>query len=96
MVTSVDGNKCKGSGKSGYKKARLLPGRHVIAYSNYVYKLGHVTGKIDLELKAGHSYEFAFDTCYWCNPRRDAAWVEDKTTGEIVWGKCRDWPFWFF
>jgi hypothetical protein len=95
MIISIDGNRSPGT---GHKKAKLLPGRHVFEYSNYLAEFGpgnHVTGTIEIELKAGHSYMFGFDTCYWCKPRRFAVWVDDQTTGEVVWGKGRDWPFWF-
>jgi len=95
MIASIDGNKSAGT---GYKKAKLLPGRHVFEYSYYLVEFGpgnHVTGTIEIELKAGHSYIFCFDYCYWCKPRRSAVWIDDLTTGEVVWGKRRDWPFWF-
>jgi len=95
MITRIDGNRCVGSGKLGYKTARLTPGKHVIEYSNHVHKLGHVTGRIELDLRKGHSYVFAFDTCFWCTPRRYAVWIEDRTSGEVPWGKTRDWPAWF-
>jgi hypothetical protein len=95
MIISIDADKCIGSGKAGYKRARLSPGRHAVEYGNYVYKLGHVSGRIELEVKKGHLYEFGFDTCFWCQPRRYAVWVDDRTTGEVVWGKRRDWPSWY-
>lgn len=95
MIISIDGDSRPGT---GYKKAKLLPGRHVLEYSNYLAEFGpdnHVKGTIEMELKAGHSYQFGFDTCYWCKPRRFTVWVEDRNTGEIVWGKRPDWPSWF-
>jgi len=95
MITSIDGNRCIGSGRTGYKKARLSSGSHTVEYSNHVHDLGHVTGQIELEVKKGHLYEFGFDTCYWCIPRRFAVWIDDRTTGEVVWGRHRDWPSWF-
>ena len=64
-------------------------------YSNHVHDFGHVHGEIQMDLMAGHAYMFHFDTCYWCNPRRLALWVDDAATGTVVWGARPDWPRWF-
>jgi hypothetical protein len=48
-----------------------------------------------MEFKACHSYQFGLKLCFWCSPRKYAVWIDDKTTGELVWGKRPDWPFWF-
>lgn len=95
MITSIDGNRCVGSGKTGYKRARLLPGRHVVEYRNYVLDLGYAAGRIELDVQAGHSYRFDFDACYWCRKRRFTAWVDDRTTGQVAWGQRPDWPSWY-
>ena len=95
MIVSIDGNRCLPSGPNGYTKAKLKPGAHVIEYSNHVHDLGHAGGRIELELKEGHLYAFRFATCYWCRNRRFTAWVDDTTTGEVVWGKRPDWPSWY-
>lgn len=95
MITRIDTDRCIGSGRTGYRKARLSPGKHVLEYSNHVHSMGHVAGRIELEVKKGHAYEFRFDTCFWCMPRRYALWIDDKTTGEVAWGTRRDWPAWY-
>jgi len=92
MVISIDRH---GDVATGYKRARLLPGKHVIGYSNHVHDFGHVSGEIQIDLVAGHSYEFHFDTCYWCKPRKYAVWVYDATNGAVVWGARPDWPGWY-
>jgi hypothetical protein len=92
VITSIDGN----SVGNGYKRARLLPGRHVIEYASYPAKFGgHPKGRIEIELKAGHLYEFRLELCFWCMPRKYAVWVDNKTTGKLVWGKRPDWPCWY-
>jgi len=92
VIKSIDGN----SVGTGYKKAKLLPGRHVIEYAYYPAEFGeHPRGMIEIDLKAGHLYEFGLKLCFWCQPRKYAVWVDDKATGEVVWGKHQDWPFWF-
>ena len=80
---------------AGYTSARLRPGMHVIEYSNHVHDFGHVRGEMQIVLLAGHAYEFRFDTCYWCNPRRFAVWINDVTTGEPAWGNRPNWPRWY-
>jgi hypothetical protein len=92
VITSIDGKRLG----EGYKKAKLLSGRHVIEYANYSVEFGgHQTGMLELDLAAGHSYQFGLKLCYWCHPRKYAVWVDDKTTGEVVWGKHPDWPAWW-
>jgi hypothetical protein len=92
VITSIDGN----SVGHGYKKAKLLPGRHVIEYASYPAEFGvHPRGTIEIDLKKGHSYEFRIKLCFWCTPRKYAVWVDDNTTDEEVWGKRPDWPSWF-
>lgn len=76
--------------------ARVLPGVHEVRYHMYGGEFGHnPSGMIELEFKAGHLYEFRIAYCFWCTPRRYAVWVDDKTTGELVWGKHPDWPSWW-
>ena len=96
MIDSIDGEKCQGSDNRGCKKARLLPGRHLISYEFQMARVGRISGTIELTLKAGHLYEFDNASCYWCMPRRYTVWVVDKTTGEVVWGKPPDWPMGFY
>jgi hypothetical protein len=93
VVTLIDG---KDVG-SGYKRGRLLPGQHAIAYAYYPSEFGaHPSGTIELHVSPGHSYEFKIDLCFWCSPRRYATWVEDKTTNALVWGTRPDWSSWHF
>ncbi|MBU5635805.1 hypothetical protein KOM00_03580 [Geomonas sp. Red69] len=90
VVTSIDGNKVG----SGYKKAKLHPGKHLIEYAYYPAEFGvHPKGSVELDFKSGHWYQFEIKLCYWCRPRKFAAWLHDKTTGEVVWGKPPDWHF---
>jgi len=92
VITSIDGHTVG----SGHKKAKLLPGSHVIEYAYYPAEFGvHPKGTIAIQLEAGHSYEFCIRLCFWCNPRKYAVWVDDKTTAEAVWGRHPDWPSWF-
>ena len=92
MIVGIDRNAAVAS---GYKSARLRPGMRTIEYSNHVQNFGHVQGEIKMVLVAGHSYQFRFDTCFWCKPRQFAVWVDDVTTGELAWGKRPDWPGWY-
>ena len=86
IITLIDGD----SVGNGYKKAKLLPGRHIIEYAYYPAEFGkHPKGLIEIELKAGHVYEFRIKLCYSCNPRRYDMWIQDKTSGEIPWGKLK-------
>jgi len=92
VITSIDGNNVG----DGYKKAKLSPGRHVIQYAAYPAEFGaHPKGTVEIDLQADHVYEFGLKLCYWCKPRSYAVWVDDRTTGELVWGKRPDWPSWF-
>ena len=92
VITLID----ESSVGTGYKKARLSPGRHVIEYAYYAAEFGvHPRGIIEIDLTGGHSYEFGLKLCFWCTPRRYAVWVDDKTTSEMVWGKRPDWPSWY-
>jgi hypothetical protein len=91
-ITTIDGS----SVGNGFKKAKLSPGRHVIEYVSYPAEFGvHPKGIIEIDLTAGHSYEFCLKLCYWCKPRKFAVWVDDKTTNQKVWGKRPDWPAWY-
>jgi len=91
-IASIDGNILG----TGYKKARLSPGKHVIEFADYPVEFGkHPKGKIEIELMAGHSYEFNMKYCFWCTPRRYAVWVKDKTINEKVWGELPNWPSWY-
>ncbi len=93
VIKSIDGNSFV---TTGYKKARLLPGRHVIEYVWYTGGFGTtIKGRIEIDLKADHFYEFRIKLCFWCIPRKYAVWVDDKTTGELVWGRRPDWPSWY-
>jgi hypothetical protein len=84
VITSIDRNAVG----SGYKKAKLLSGPHEIEYAYYPAEFGvHPKEKITMQLEAGHSYEFRIKLCFWCSPRRYSVWVDDKNTGETVWGK---------
>ncbi len=84
IITLIDGD----SVGTGYKMAKLLPGRHIIEYAYYPVEFGiHPKGLIEIELKAGHNYEFRLKLCYSCIPRRYSMWVSDKTSDEIVWGE---------
>lgn len=93
VINSIDGNtlrKCK--------KAKLLPKIHIIEYADYPAQFGSslpIKGIIEIDLKAGHLYEFNIKYCYWCKPRKFAVWIDDKTTGEVAWGKPPDWPSWY-
>lgn len=92
IITSIDGN----SVGAGYKMAKLLPGRHVVKYLYYTASFGmHPEGTMEVDLTAGHSYEFGLKLCFWCQPRKYAVWVDDKITGETVWGKRPGWPSWY-
>jgi hypothetical protein len=92
VITSIDENTLG----AGYKKAKLLPGMHVVKYGYFTAQFGeHPNGTIEMEFKACHSYQFGLKLCFWCSPRKYAVWIDDKTTGELVWGKRPDWPFWF-
>ena len=92
VITSIDGIVVG----EGYVKARLSPGKHQLEYADQPAKFGsQPTGLIEVQLVAGHEYEFQIEYCYWCHPRKFAAWVEDKATGELVWGKKPDWPSWW-
>jgi hypothetical protein len=92
VITSIDGT---GLG-TGYKKARLSPGRHRIEYAYHPSEFGvHPTGIMEMDLIAGHLYEFRIKLCFWCAPRKYSVWVDDKTTGKVVWGKHPDWPSWW-
>ncbi len=92
VITSIDGNSLGG----GYKKAKLFPGIHVIDYADYPASFGaHPKGTMEIDFKAGHLYEFNIKYCFWCKPRRYAVWIDDKTTGDVKWGKRPDWPPWF-
>jgi hypothetical protein len=92
VIASIDGT---GVG-TGYQRARLSPGRHRIEYTYHTAEFGkHPTGMMEIELLSGHVYEFQIRLCFWCMPRRYAVWVDDKTAGEVVWGKHPDWPSWW-
>jgi hypothetical protein len=92
VITSIDGTPIVGR----FKKANLPPGKHRIEYAAYPAQFGaHPKGVVEIDLIPGHEYEFRMDFCFWCKPRRYAVWVDDKTTGELAWGKHRDWPVWW-
>lgn len=92
MIVSIDQNAVVAQ---GYKSARLHPGMRIIEYSNHVHDFGHVKGEIKIVLLAGHRYQFRFDTCYWCMPRKFAVWVDDLTIDELAWGTRPSWPRWY-
>ena len=92
VVTSIDNDEVG----AGYKMAKLLPGRHFIKYTYHTAAFGaNPSGVIELDLAKGHSYEFNLKLCFWCMPRKYAAWVEDTTVNQIVWGRQPDWPSWY-
>ncbi len=92
VITSIDGNTVG----DGYKKARLLPGKHQLEYADNPAEFGaHPRGFLEVDLLADHVYEFRIDYCFWCSPRRLATWVDDKTTGDLIWGNRPDWPSWW-
>lgn len=92
VISSIDGT---GVG-AGYTCARLVPGRHALAYAYQTADFGaHPQGLVEVELQPGHAYEFNIRLCFWCTPRTYAVWVDDTTTGELVWGRRPDWPFWY-
>jgi hypothetical protein len=80
----------------GYLKAILSPGKHQLEYADYPAEFGiHPKGLMEIDLIASHVYEFQIKYCYWCSPRKYSVWVDDKMTGELVWGKRPDWPSWW-
>jgi hypothetical protein len=80
----------------GYVKTRLSPGKHQFEFADYPAEFGvHPNGHMELVLLANHVYDFRIEYCYWCSPRKYAAWVDDKTSGELIWGKRPDWPSWW-
>ena len=88
-ITSIDGAT---DVKTGFKKARLLPGRHIISYADYPTNFGiHPQGSIEIEMKPGHQYRFGVLYCFTCSPRKYAVWIDDITTSEIAWGSRPDW-----
>jgi hypothetical protein len=93
VITSIDGMPI---GK-GYKKARLSSGKHQLLFADHPARFGALPeGLLDIDLLPGHEYEFRIDYCFWCKPRRYSVWVDDKTTGELIWGKRPDWPSWWW
>ena len=92
LIRSIDGISI---GK-GYNKAILFPGIHIFEYYEEAVEFGpHPKGAIKIDLKPGHLYEIHLKLCYWCIPRKHTVWIDDKTTGEVVWGKRPDWPSWY-
>lgn len=92
VITSIDGTTVD----KGYKKARLAPGKHQLVFADYPTEFGtHPKGLLEVDLLPGHVYEFRIDYCFWCTPKRYSNWVDDKTTGELIWGKRPDWPSWW-
>lgn len=80
-----------------YKKAKLLPGRHIIGYEySPEYDEINTSGTIrsfEIELKSGHQYELRMKYHWWTNIRRYEVWVVDKTSfrenWRIIWGEVR-------
>jgi hypothetical protein len=92
VITRIDGTPIG----QGYKKARLLPGKHRFEFEDHPAQFGgHPKGQVKIDLLPGHEYDFRIDYCFWCIPRRYSVWVDDKTTGELLWGKRPDWPSWW-
>jgi len=92
VITSIDGIPV---GK-GYKKARLAPGKHQLVYADHPAGFGaHPEGLLEVDLLPGHEYDFRIEYCFWCSPRKYATRVDDKTTGELLWGNRPAWPFWW-
>ena len=92
VITMIDGVAVG----EGYLKARLSPGKHQLEYADHPAEFGiHPMGLLEVDLLAGHVYEFQIKYCFWCKPRKYTAWLDDKTTGKLVWGKRPDWPSWW-
>jgi len=92
VIRSIDG-KAVGT---GYERAKLSSGRHAIEYAYYPAEFGaHPKGMIEIDLLGGHAYEFRIKLCFWCIPRKYAAWVDDTAASEPVWGRRPDWPSWY-
>jgi hypothetical protein len=78
--------------RTGFKSARLRPGKHIISYADHPDEFGiHPKGSFDMEMKSGHQYRFGIRYCFTCTPRKYAVWIDDTTTGEIAWGSRPDW-----
>ena len=78
--------------RTGYKRARLRPGKHIISYADYPVEFGiHPKGSMDIEMIPGHQYRFGIKYCFTCTPRQYAVWTDDITTGELAWGSRPDW-----
>jgi len=89
VIVSIDGVTDVGT---GFKKARLRPGKHTISFADYPAEFGiHPKGSFDIEMKPGHRYRFGIQYCYICKPRKYAVWTDDMTNGELVWGSRPDW-----
>jgi hypothetical protein len=92
VITAIDGREFG----RGYKTARLAAGVHDIEYSYYTGAFGtNLIGSLQFDFVEGHEYEFRMKLCFWCVPRRYAIWVDDKATGQLVWGRRPDWPSWY-
>lgn len=92
VITSIDGQNVG----NGFKQGKLPPGKHVIEYVYHTAEFGaHPKGSFELTVEAGHAYQFNLKLCFWCHPRRFAVWVDDQTTGALVWGQRPDWPSWW-
>lgn len=90
-IQSIDG-KAVGT---GYKRARLTPGLHTVAYLYNPAEFGaRPRGTAQVAFAQGHSYRFNIKLCFWCIPRKYAVWIDDSTTGRVVWGAEPDWPWW--
>jgi len=92
VITSIDG----AAVGDGFRKARLSPGKHHLEYADHPAEFGAwPSGLLEVDLVAGHVYGFRIEYCFWCKPRRFAAWVDDNTTGTLIWGQRPDWPSWW-
>jgi hypothetical protein len=68
-------------------RAALLPGEHRISYSIGGPQNGIRRGVAVIDLKPGHQYRLK-DVIYWFSSvDRWKFWIEDETTGEVVYGR---------
>ena len=70
----------------GASRAELAPGEHSITF---VYGIDRTwyRGTAVIDMKAGHSYRLKNESCFWCSPRKAWFWIEDQTTGDIIYGR---------
>ncbi len=78
-----------GTINGGASRAELLPGEHRITYLYAVHMYSR-PGIAVIDTKAGHSYRLKKMGRYcWGGCKSGRFWIEDETTGEIVYGHPR-------